>query len=210
MIPRRLVLIGGAALTAAAPISGTAVRFDVMRNDSLIGQHNVTFHADRDTLVANVAVEIVVRLGPVPLFRYTHTVRETWLGDRFLSLDSETNDDGKHFRVHAARITDQIVVETEASPRLSLTPETIPLTHWNRLCMTRPLFNPQDGVPVDSTVVERGQEMVPLADGKAVRATHYSLVGKVALEDWYDTAGQWTALRSVGRDGSRIEYRRVA
>jgi hypothetical protein len=69
------------------------------------------------------------------------------------------------------------------------------------------LFNPQDGVPVASTVVARGEDMVPLADGKTVRAAHYSLVGQVALDDWYDDQRRWTALRSIGKDGSTIEYR---
>jgi Family of unknown function (DUF6134) len=212
MILRRDLLTGAAALTAIPRpgIAATNLLFNVIRNDSDIGQHKISFHADGDLLVANVTVEIVVRLGPIPLYRYTHSVRETWLGDRFISLDSETIDDGKHFRVHAIRIGDQVVIETEAARRAVVSPETIPLTHWNRLCMERPLFNPQDGVPIASKVVALGEEMVALASGTMVRATHYSLVGTIALEDWYDAANQWTALRTIGRDGSRIEYRRVA
>jgi hypothetical protein len=51
--------------------------------------------------------------------------------------------------------------------------------------------------------------MVALADGRMVRAARYSLVGKPALDDWYDDARQWTALRTIGKDGSTIDYRRV-
>jgi hypothetical protein len=215
MIARRGLLVGGAALAATVASRGVAVtvlpdlRFDVFRNDSNVGHHTISFHADGDTLVANVAVEIVVRFGPIPVFRYNLAARETWRGDRFLSLESETNDDGKSFRVQATNADNQVIVQTEAVPRAVLAPGTIPLTHWNQLCMERPLFNPQDGVPIASTVVARGEEMVPLADGKTVRATHYSLVGKVSLDDWYDAAQRWTALRSIGTDGSRIDYRRV-
>jgi len=212
MIARR-GLLAGAALAAAVPGRSIAtpadLHFNVLRNGGDIGRHNVTFGRDGDALVATVTVEIVVRLGPIPLFRYTHSVRETWRGDRFQSLESETNEDGKRFQVHAIRSEDGVVVDSLGAPRTILAPETIPLTHWNRLCMERPLFNPQDGVAVVTTVVARGEELVPLADGTTVRAAHYSLVGKLALEDWYDTARQWTALRSIGHDGSRIEYRRV-
>jgi hypothetical protein len=212
MIGRRTLLAGGAAL--AAPVSGLAVppdlRFDVMRNGSLIGHHTIGFHGEGDSLVANVAVDIVVRIGPIPVFRYTLSVREIWRDGRFLSLESETNDDGKHFHVNAGNSGGQVVVETAKAPRAVLPPETIPLTHWNELCMRRKLFNPQDGVPIDSKVVDHGEEMVALANGHEVCATHYALVGKVALDDWYDTDRQWTALRSTGTDGSRIEYRRAA
>jgi hypothetical protein len=211
MIARRGLLVGGAALALTIPgMAATDLRFDVLRNDSNIGHHNVSFHTDGDTLVANIAVEIVVRFGPIPVFRYTMTMRETWRGDRFLSLESETNDDGKHFRVQTTTADNQVIVQADGAPRAILAPGTIPLTHWNRLCMERPLFNPQDGVPIASTVVSRGEEMVPLADGKMVRATHYALVGKVNLGDWYDGTGQWAALRGVGTDGSRIDYRRTA
>jgi hypothetical protein len=152
-------------------------------------------------------VEIIVRLGPIPVFRYTHSVREGWRGDRFLSLESETYDDGTPYHVEASNAGDHVIVSTRTVPRVELAAETIPLTHWNHLCMRRPLFNPQDGVRVESTVAPRGEEMVALADGREVRAMHYSLVGKIALEDWYDVAGKWTALSLIGRDGSRIEYR---
>jgi hypothetical protein len=213
MIGRRQTLIVGAALAVATPIRGVSaappsdLRFEVFRNDSRIGHHTISFHAESDTTVANVAVEIVVRLGPIPVFRYTHAVRETWRGDRFLSLESETYDDGTPYHVEASNAGEHVVVTTRTLPRVELPPETIPLTHWNQLCMRRPMFNPQDGAPVESTVAPRGEEMVALADGREVRATHYSLVGKIALEDWYDAAGKWTALRSIGHDGSRIEYR---
>ena len=44
------------------------------------------------------------------------------------------------------------------------------------------------------------------ADGAGERGG----IGKVALDDWYDTMLHWTALRASGRDGSTIEYRRAA
>jgi hypothetical protein len=212
MFGRRRVLTGGAALTAA-PVRGMAAtlppdpRFEVFRDDIRIGHPAISFHADGDTTVAAVEVEIVVRLGPIPVFRYTHSVRETWHGDRFLSLESDTYNDGTPYHVEAANTGDHVIVATRTVPHAELPPETIPLTHWNQLRMRRPLFNPQDGVPVESTVAPRGEEMVAMADGRAVRAMHYSLVGKIALEDWYDAAGKWIALRSIGHDGSRIEYR---
>jgi hypothetical protein len=76
--------------------------------------------------------------------------------------------------------------------------------------MAAPLFNPQDGKPMPLTVTPRGQDMVPLANGSLVRATHYALTGEATLDDWYsDDADIWTALRAIAKDGSIIDYRRV-
>ena len=144
-------------------------------------------------MFVTAAVEIAVRLGPIVLYRYKHSVRESWRFDQFVNLDSETDDDGKPYRVHAVRDGDHVVVET-GEGRQVFSANTIPLTHWNILCMSRPLFNPQDGVLIDSKIVPRGETMVALADGKMVRASRYSVVGKYSLEDWCDDARQWTAL----------------
>jgi hypothetical protein len=213
-VARRRLLSGGAALAAFAPDSGTAtppdIRFEVLRNDTNIGQHVVTFRQDNDSVLASAVVDIAVRLGPIVLYHYKHSMRETWRGDEFVQLDSETDDNGKAFQVHAVRSEEHVVVESPQAPRRLLPPATIPLTHWNILCMRRPLFNPQDGVPIDSIVEPRGETTVALADGKMVHATRYSVVGKYALDDWYDDAHQWTAFRTIGRDGSTIDYRRVA
>ena len=213
MIDRRRLITGAAALTLVpgATIAMPAeLRFEVIRNGNKIGQHVITFHQTGDSLLATVTVEIAVRLGPIALFRYTHSVRETWRGGTFESLDSETNDDGKPFHVHAARAASGVVVESSAIPRAALSPQAIPLTHWNILCMERPLFNPQDGVPVASRVVPHGEATIQLANGTMVPATHFSLAGSVNLDDWYDASRLWTALSTTGTDGSRIEYRRAS
>ena len=183
--------------------------FDVFRDGTRIGFHRIRFQTDGGLLTANVSVEIAVKFGPVTLFRYAHSVREVWRDGQFVSLVSETNDDGKQFNVNARRTEQNVSVRASPPAAAMLAPDAIPLTHWNILCMRRPLFNPQDGVLVDSRVIEGGDETVRLADGGLVAARHYSLRGKVNLDDWYDRADVWTALRSPAKDGSIIDYRRA-
>src|SRR5271165_2372979 len=105
MMGRRGFLASGVALAATAAARGMAlppdIRFKVLRNGGEIGQHVVTFRQDGDALLATAGVRIAVRLGPIVLFRYTHSVREWWRGDQFLKFESDTDDDGKQFRVHA-------------------------------------------------------------------------------------------------------------
>lgn len=216
MIARRGFLSGGAALSAASPNRVTAspvqpgLHFEVMRNGGRIGQHTIRFRQDGTTLEAQIDVDIAVSVGPIVLYRFALKGREVWRDGAFVSLESETNDDGTRHRVKAMRTSENVAVEVLGAPRAIFSSNAIPLTHWNSLCMDRPLFNPQDGAAIASSVVARGEDMVPLADGRPVRATRYSLIGKVTLDDWYDTMRHWTALRAPGRDGSTIEYRRAA
>jgi hypothetical protein len=187
---------------------GSALRFDVLRNNSRIGQHAIRFERDGDTLIATIEVKIAVGFGPVTLFRYAHKAREVWAGGRFISLESETDENGKPFRVTAARTADDVIVRSAVGRQMVLAPDAIPLTHWNSLCVERPLFNPQDGQPMPAKVVVHGEELVLLSDRQQVRATRYSLMLKPVLDDWYDSSGVWTALRTRGSDGSIITYRR--
>jgi hypothetical protein len=181
-----------------------------MRNNSRIGQHAISFREEGGILFANVKVEIAVGLGPITLYRYTHKVREGWRDGRFMSFQSETNANGKHYRVSATRTTENVIVTTSAAGRTVLEPEAIPLTHWNKLCVERPLFNPQDGARMTAGVKMHGEETIRLVNGRTVPALRYSLMLKPVLDNWYDSAGCWIALRTKGWDGSVIEYRRTS
>jgi Family of unknown function (DUF6134) len=183
--------------------------FNVMRNGGRIGQHSIGFRAEGGILIASISLEIMVRLGPIPLFRYSQKVSETWRDGGFLTFESETDENGKRHRVRATRTAENVIVESSTTGRKVFGPQAIPLTHWNVLCMERPLFNPQDGASVPARVEARGDEVVALADGGKVQATRYSLLTKPVLDNWYDGERVWTALRTSGTDGSTIEYRRA-
>jgi len=192
----------------AMPPEGT-LRFSVMRNNSRIGQHIVEVRRDGAAWTARINVEIVVSIGPIAVYRYTLTARETWRDDRFATFDSDTNDDGTRLAVRAARQADGVAVEASGAARAILAADAIPLTHWNRQCMRAPLFSARNGERHRPTVQPRGEEMVALADGSRIRAERYTLSGDVALDDWYEASGAWAAMRTTGRDGSTIEYRRA-
>ena len=215
MIRRRDLLIGCvAAVTKSPNISVAAtvppnLRFEVLRNGSNIGYHEIKFRQNGMVLEAEITVDIAVRLGPITLFRYGLKAREVWQEGQFLSLESETNDDGTRYRVRAIRTPEHVAVEVSGAPSQMFAPTTLPLTHWSDQCMERPLFNPQDGQAIASTVVPRGEEPVQLADRRVIPASRYSLVGETNLDDFYDHSRNWAALIAPATDGSRIEYRRA-
>jgi len=217
MLTRRALVAGIGAGTAlalapgdvhAAPTS-PALTFAVLRNGSRIGQHTVALARADEATTVEIRADIAVGIGPIVLYRYAHQVRETWRAGALQRFESETNDDGARYRILAERRPEGLVIEGAASGRLVLPANALPLTHWNKDCLSVPVFHPQTGDAIVARVEPRGQEAVALASGRTVSASRYTISGDVMLESWYDPARVWTALTARGRDGSLIEYRRL-
>jgi hypothetical protein len=216
MIARRALLAAPLALAAARARAGTGepvsgrLGFSVVRKGSEIGTHALTFRRAGAVLEVQIDVRMAIGIGPITLFRYRHTGVETYREDRFAELATTTDNDGEALHVTARREAAGVVVDSSKLGRQTLPAAALPLTHWNIANMAAPLFNPQDGKPMDLTVAPRGTTRVALASGAEVSASEFALTGEATLEDWYDTSDVWTALRATLKDGSVLEYRRIA
>ena len=98
-------------------------------------------------------------------------------------------------RVSARRTEAGVIIET-AKDRITGPAGVRPFTHWNPEVFSGPLFNPQEGKLLKVTA-------------RKVSARQWAVRGEAEIDDFYDEAGVWTALRGKLQDGSRIEYRRV-
>ena len=214
-LPRRAFLVGGLALAglpglalAAAPRSGRLV-FQVSRNGAVVGEHRMTFDGSSASPTVTTEVEMTVKLGPVPVFRYRHTAKERWSGGRFASLETRTDANGRA-RTVVARRTDAGVLIEAGRDRIAAPADAAPLTHWNTSAFADPLFNPQEGKLLRINARRIGTEKFPRADGAQVSAMRWSLRGEAEIDNWYDASGVWTGLRGKLPDGSTMEYRRLA
>lgn len=191
--------LAGVVLALAIPRALRAepsrLAFAAIRNGRRIGEQRMSFASDGESLLVHTVAEMAVKLGPLTLYRYRHEANERWKGDRFDSLDTQTNANGKLLRVTARR-TDAGVEITSAAGLVVKAPESaLPFSHWNRKIATAPLFNPQDGKLVHETVVA--------TPGKL------SFRGEVEIDDFYDDAGTWVGLVGKLSDGSKMEYRPI-
>ena len=216
MLSRRLFVGALCAPLAARPAMSQgqmppigSLRFDIQRNQGRIGRHGVQLDRQGNIVTARIQVEVAVGIGPIVVYRYSLSATETWRDGRFAAFDSECNDDGTRLSVRAESREEGVVVSTGNAPWLVLPRDTVPMTHWNRACLHSPLFEARDGKPARPKVTPRGMERLALADGRTVQAERYSYSGDIELDDWYDTAGSWAGMRTTGRDGSIIEYRRL-
>ena len=216
-LTRRLLLAGAMATSSlmtarALPPRAPGDRllvFEVWRNRHLIGHHSVSFQGGDEDFLVSIEATMAVTLGPISLFKYHHQASETWRGGRFAGLRSHTVTNGKTEQVTAIRTPDAVVVKTQVATR-TFASATLPLTHWNRHALEGPLFNPQTGAPMREKVSRQDGQVVRTAAGTPSPATRYSLSGDAEIVDWYDPGGAWFALQAKVRDGSSIDYRRLA
>jgi hypothetical protein len=183
--------------------------FAAFRNDSPIGTHTLDFATSGDALTVTIRVHFTVGFGPITLYRYDMQGTERWAGGRFIALDTQTDDDGTAHRVTVRREGAGLRVQSVGRPDQMLDGAALPLTHWAVACMSAPLFNPQDGVPIPDRSTPEGPQTITLPDGRSIAARSYRLNGVMAIQDWYDEHQIWVQLRAKAKDGSQIEYRRA-
>lgn len=199
-IRRRTLLAAGlgtllpAPVLAAVPASGR-LAFAVFRNGTKVGEHRMSFDGAAGDVAVTTEVEIVVRLGPVPVYRYRHQASERWAGGRFERLSTTTVANGSRKQVTATRGGSGVTIQGPAG-RVQAPPAAAPLTHWNPQALDQPLFNPQEGKLLKVTVRRTGPG-------------RYAIRGDAEIDNTYDEAGVWRALRGKLEDGSTMEYRRL-
>ena len=198
-LPRRSLLLGGLLLAVPLPLwaatpASRKLAFAVSRNGAHVGEHHMSFAGDPASPTVTTDVDMVVKLGPVPVYRYRHHAVERWAAGRFSGLETTTNGNGKLQKVSARRVDGGVVIETGRG-RAAGPADASPFTHWNSAVFGKPLFNPQDGKLLKATASKQGST--------------WSVRGDAEIDDTYDADGVWSALSGKLEDGSRMTYRRL-
>ncbi|HVI33346.1 DUF6134 family protein [Phenylobacterium sp.] len=201
-LSRRSLLAVAAGLAAspawAAPPAGGRLAFAVFRKQARVGEHRMVFTRTGGLLEVVTEADMRLSVGPIPFVRYSHRARERWRDGRFESLETSSSTNGKRDRVDARREGEAVLIVTPRGER-RVSARTAPLTHWNPAILEGPLFNPQTGAPLKLTT---RREAVPPGARWLIR-------GEAEIDNWYDQAGVWQALRGKLPDGSWMEYRRL-
>ena len=198
------VAMPGMALAAPVPPSNRFA-FSVWRKGSQIGEHRLTFREDGDQLIVDVDINLEVSFGFVTLFRYTHHNTEVWQGDRLLSLDSETHDDGDDYKLSVRQNGDVLDVDG-FSGRFQVPADTLSSSYWNPETIYRSnILDTQRGFLMDLDTEWLGEETVESGTGP-VAANRYRVTGDLTMDIWYSDAGQWVKLDFDTR-GTTISYR---
>jgi hypothetical protein len=197
VVGRRELIGGGVALLVpgmalAAP---SRLAFQVFRNGTKVGEHQMSFAGDDDSRTITTNVDMVVKVGPVPVYKYKHTATERWADGRFVSIDATTNGNGK-IQKTSARALPGFVQITGPKGAVRGPADAVPLSHWNQASFGKPLFNQQEGKMLKVTCTK-------------VKTGHWQVRGEAEIDDFYDAGGNWLALQGKLDDGSKMEYRRI-
>lgn len=206
-----LLLLGFAAAFPASASKANGVgkdwTFDVYLDDSKIGFHRFSLEESQNgELKLEAEAKFDVRFLFFNAFRYRHRIEETWSGNCLVTLDAETDSNGKSTEVDGALTASGFLVE-KGSQSSELERCVMTFAYWNRAFLEQPkLLNPQTGEYVDVSVTAVGSGEREFA-GRTVEARGYRIEARnVQVTVWYSAAGEWIALESPAKGGRTIRY----
>jgi len=201
-------------LEPAIPADGV-IKFDVYRKGDRIGTHTFTFKQDADSLEVDIDVKFKVKFLFVTVYKYRHESREIWSDGRLVSMQSETEQNGKEWELKAECGADQTQVALNGE-RFAVPSGLLPTSYWNVLIVEKStLLNTQFGSAIDVNVTAQGEDTVE-AMGQPVETMRYNIKAfieetqqPVNVDIWYDRSGELMKMQFVAKDGSVVEYKRV-
>lgn len=195
------------ALGTRDPLSlyGDRMRFQVLRDGTPIGHHEVRFRSGQDEVIAESRFEVEVKLLFFTAYRYQYHSKDVWRDGCLVALRAETNDNGKRSRVEAELEGNALRVTSEAGSRM-VDLGIYPTTHWNPGVLgANRVLNTITGRVAAVDLVAMGEERV-MMEGRPVTAQRYRYTGDLQTDVWYDAEGRWVKMRFNAEDGSTIEY----
>jgi len=174
----------------------TDIRFEVFRNNARMGEHAVAFsRTDAGDLRVDVDIDLAVRLGPIPVFRYQHDATEYWREGQLIAIQAATFSEGEWSRWQAS------LADSDGTGLFTLPPSS----HWTRYDTgVAAILNTETGEAMPVEIVSLGMEDFPTTSGTVV-AERIRMTGTLTVDLWYDVNGNWVGCEFEAR-GQRIRY----
>ncbi|GJL94579.1 MAG: hypothetical protein DHS20C05_09840 [Hyphococcus sp.] len=196
------LLFGLFALLATMPASARDLdaKFLIKHKGKVIGHHIVDVRNTEFGTVVDTKIEMRVKFGPIPVFKYDHTAREVWRDDKLISLVSNTDNNGEVSSVDAKYRDGGLYIN--GSEYEGMAPaNSAPSSYWDKSVVdAEALINTQTGEIIDIEVENLGETLAPHDQ----TAEHYRLTGTVALNIWYE-GERWVGSNFIV-DGEELTY----
>lgn len=202
LLPCCLLIIGNSIFSPAygAEREPQDLYFEVWREETPIGRHEIEFARNGEDLHVKVAIDLEVKFAFLTLFSYSHRNREHWRDNRLIAIETETNDDGEVHWVRGKAVPDGFEVESSLGKFLAPA-SIIPTSYWHPNTVDQEqLLDTQHGrlVAVSSKFLEVDSGL----DGVAAR---YAMRGGLDLDLWYDGQKKLSKIAFEARGGN-IHY----
>jgi hypothetical protein len=181
-------------------------RFRVYLDDREIGHHH--FKLTRDGMEERLATQAKfdVTFLKIPLFSYRHDNVERWSDKCLEQISSNTDQNGKQYRVEGLATGEGFHVQTNSGEQ-KLPACISTFAYWDKSFLQRDrLLNSQTGEYLAVEVDYLGEKPLTL-QAADVQAHHYRLTAnKLDIEVWYSRDNQWLALQSTTEGGRLLRY----
>lgn len=167
------------------------IEFEILRGGKPFGTHTVSFDKKGEVINADIKISMRYKALGVVLFRYDHSNKEQWRGNRLLSVNSVTDDDGRDYAVNKDKLKG-----------------VYSSSYWNKKTISgTKILNTQYGTMDDIKVSKLPARNVTV-NGKTVKADVYKVDTTVPIIVMYEQkTKQWVGLEFTAR-GATVEYRR--
>lgn len=204
-----LALLLGAT-SAGADASRDTLRFQVLLDDKPIGTHEFRIAAEQDRRIIESKARFDVRVLFVPVFSYRHANTEVWIDGCVQRLDSETDSNGRPYRVSLARDEGGYRIATQDGSTQAPTDCINTFAYWDPAFLRQSrLLNSQTGELIEVEVEPLG--VVELDwPGVDTPVEGFRILGEsdgVDIRVYYSEAGRrWVALESRLENGRLMRY----
>ena len=182
------------------------IKFNVLRNNEIIGRHLVTFsRLGIDEYRVLVRLNLQVNFLSFPIYKFDYKSDAVWFKGELKSLNAHQNDDGESLNIKIFKDSNGLVVQnanTEARTDL----DALPTNHWNvGVLEQNEVINTLTGEISSVEIINLGKSKI-VAQGKSIYARKYKYTGDISALVWYSDGGNWVKLEFEGKDGSVIKY----
>ena len=199
-----ITMIIALALPMASNASEDSLRYNVKRNGSSIGTHEVSFERKGDLLEVEIETDIEVKVAFITFYRFDHKAEEQWKNGQLVAYHSKTNDNGTDKFLNLSSVQGNYIVAGSAG-RFETNSLALPASLWHQTTPKQDLLmNTLDGHNMKVEITDAGMDMV-MASGESIEARHYIMQGELQRELWYEN-GKLVHLKFLGEDASTIEY----
>lgn len=219
MALRVLIFLGLIALAPAVAMASILplgipdngrLDFKVTRDGDAIGTHVLKFKQQGQQTKVEIRTKIEYRFLSIPVYRFRHESKETWVGDQLTSLISVTDDNGDSVQLKVAPLSkgSGLLVQKQDG-HLKVERGILPASLWNASLVSKDrLLSTVGGDLLPTKVTLVGDEKISV-QGKKIAVRHYRLSGAFRRDVWYDrSTNVLVRVRFKAGDGSKVEFLR--
>ena len=209
IITRWLVLALGLSTAPLFAAEATRLDYEVWLDDRQIGHYTVNILPRGLQTEVSIDTDIEWTFLSIPMYRYQHRNTEVWQDGCLLTLESETQDNGKRNFVSARSEGDQFKLSSHQGGLL-LEGCVRSFAYWNpALLSTDQLLNSQTGEYTNISITPLLDDR-PISSWGDTAVTGYRLsLPDTSIDLWYSSEMEWLLLQTRVRGGKLLSYVRT-